>query len=70
MFLRLGAALAVRGLGPRFVTRLITRFLGLPWWVRIVAVVVAAVALWWVSQRGRGGGPTGWGGTGRRRAAA
>jgi membrane protein implicated in regulation of membrane protease activity len=66
MILRLGAALAVRGFGLRFVTRLITRFLGLPWWVRIVAVIVVAVALWWLSRRGRGGGPTGWGRTGRR----
>jgi hypothetical protein len=68
--LRLAAILAVRGLGPRLFTRLMTRFLGLPLWMRISAVIVVTAALWWLSRRGRGGGPSGWGGSGRRRMAA
>jgi hypothetical protein len=65
MSIRLFALLAVRGFGPRFFTRLLTRFLGLPWWARIASAVAVTLLVVWLVAR-RGGGPP-WGG---RRAAA
>jgi hypothetical protein len=68
MLLPLAAFLAVRGFGPRLITRLFVRFLHLPWWARVAVVLTLALFGWWVARRNRGGGPPGWGGRGRSAA--